>query len=120
MLGAHRWLPTDLEIESQVLKVLLSLVGPRASQVVLVVKNLPAITGDIRDTGPIPGSGRSPGERNGNPLQYSCWKNPMDRGALCAKVHGGHKELDMIEHLSHIRPNPAASAALSILRASLP
>ena len=45
MLRAHRWLPTDLEIESQVLKVLLSLVGPRASHVALVVKNLPAVVG---------------------------------------------------------------------------
>ena len=90
-----------------------------ASQVMLVIKNPLANAGDIRDTGSIPGSGRSPGEGNGNPLQYSCSKNPMDRGALCTTVHGGHKELDMIEHLSHIRPSPAASAALSALWASL-
>ena len=44
----------------------------------------------------------------------------MDRGAFGATVHGGHKELDMIEHLSHVRPSPAASAALSMLQASLP
>ena len=69
MLRAHQWLPTDLEIESQALKVLVSLVGPRASQVALVVKNLPAIVGDIRDTGSIPGSGRSPGEGNGSPYK---------------------------------------------------
>ena len=43
------------------------------------VKNLPANAGDM---GSIPGSGRSPGEKNGNPLQYSCLGNPMDRGAL--------------------------------------
>ena len=48
----------------------------------LVVKNLPADAGDIRDVGSIPGSGRSPGEGNGNPLQYSCLENPMDRGSL--------------------------------------
>ena len=54
---------------------------------VLVVKNLPANAGDIRDAGSIPGSGRSPGERNGNPLQYSCLENPMDRGAWQATVH---------------------------------
>ena len=54
----------------------------------LVVKNPPAKAGDIRDTGSIPGSGRSPGEGNGNPLQYSCLKNPMDRGAWWATVHG--------------------------------
>ena len=47
----------------------------------LVVKNPPANTGDIRDTGLIPGLGRSSGEGNGNPLQYSCLGNPMDKGA---------------------------------------
>ena len=44
--------------------------------------------GHSRDTGSIPGSGRSPGERNGNPLQYSCLENPMDRGAWRATAHG--------------------------------
>ena len=53
----------------------------------LVVKNPPADAGDIRDTGSIPGLGRSPGERNGNPLQYSCLENPMDRGDWQATVH---------------------------------
>ena len=43
----------------------------------------------------IPGSGRSPGDRNGSPLQYSCLGNPMDRGAWQATVHGATKELDM-------------------------
>ena len=43
---------------------------------------------DIRDVGSILGSGRSPGEGNGNPLQYSCLENPMDGGALWATVHG--------------------------------
>jgi len=56
--------------------------------VALVVKNLPANAGDARDAGSIPGSGRSPGEGNGNPLQYSCLGNPMDRGAWQATVHG--------------------------------
>ena len=46
-----------------------------------VVKNLPANAGDAGDAGLIPGSGKSPGEGNGNPLQYSCLKNSMDRGA---------------------------------------
>ena len=50
-----------------------------------VVKNLPAKAGD---KGSIPGSGRSPGGRHGNPLQYSCLENPMDRGAWRATVHG--------------------------------
>ena len=58
-----------------------------ASQVVLVLKNLPASAGDIRDVGLIPGSGRSPGGGNGNPLQYSCLENPMDREAWQATVH---------------------------------
>ena len=44
-----------------------------------VVKNLPANAGDPGDTGLIPGSGKSPGEENGNPLQYSCLENPMDK-----------------------------------------
>ena len=59
----------------------------RASQVVLVVKNTPPNTGNLRDAGSIPGSGRSPGEGNGNPLQYSCLGNSMGRGALQATVH---------------------------------
>ena len=59
-----------------------------ASQVVPVVKNLPANAGDARDTGSIPGLGRSPGEGNGNPLRYSCLENPMDRRAWWAVIHG--------------------------------
>ena len=62
-----------------------------------MVKNLPANAEDARDVGLIPGSGRSPGERNGNPLQYSCLRNPMDRGA-CWTSPGGCKELDVTEH----------------------
>ena len=54
---------------------------------VLVVKNLLASAGDIRDMGLIPGSGRSPGGGHGNPLQYSCLENPMGRGAWQATVH---------------------------------
>ena len=50
-------------------------------------KNLPTNAGDARDMGSIPGSGRSPGGGHGNPLQYSCLENPMDRGALRATVH---------------------------------
>ena len=58
-----------------------------ASQVALVVKNLLANAGDIRDTGLIPGSGRSPGGGIGNPLWYSCPENSMDRGAWLVTVH---------------------------------
>ena len=55
------------------------------------------------DQGLIPGLGRSPGEGNGKPLQYSCLESPMDKGAWRATVHGGHKELDMTEwlHFEH-------------------
>ena len=49
------------------------------------------------DPGSMPGSGRSPGEGNGNPLQYSGLENSMDRGAWQATVHGGHKESDTTE-----------------------
>ena len=52
-----------------------------ASQVVLLVKNPPANAGDVRDAGSIPRLGRSPGEDNGNPFQYTFLENPMDRGA---------------------------------------
>ena len=52
-----------------------------------VVKNLPANAGDTRDMGSIPGLGRSTGGGNGNPLQYSCLQNSMDRGAWWATVH---------------------------------
>ena len=57
-----------------------------------MIYNLPDNAGDIRDAGSIPGLGRSPGEGNGSPLQYSCLGNPMDRGAWWATVHGVAKE----------------------------
>ena len=53
----------------------------------IVVKNPPASKGDIRDVDSIPGSGKSPGVGNVNPLQYSCLENVMDRGAWWAAVH---------------------------------
>ena len=53
-----------------------------------MVKNPPAFAGDTGDVGLIPGSGKSPGGGNGNPLQYSCLGNPMNRGAWWATVHG--------------------------------
>ena len=52
-----------------------------------MVRNLPANTGDSGDAGSIPGSGRFPGEENGNPLQYSCLENSIDRGAWPTTVH---------------------------------
>ena len=68
-----------------------------ASQMALVVKNPPASAGDIRDAGLIPGLERSPGEGNGNPLQFSCLENPMDRGAWQAIIHRVAKKLDTTE-----------------------
>ena len=59
-----------------------------------MVKNPPANAGDA--LGSIPGSGRSPREGNGNPLQYFCLENPMDRGAWQATVHGVTKESDTL------------------------
>ena len=60
-----------------------------ASQVALVGKEwlLAPDAGDVRDAGSVPGLGRSPGEGHGNPLQYSCLENPLDRGAWWATVH---------------------------------
>ena len=66
------------------------------------IKNLPANAGD---TGLIPGLGRSPGEENGNPLQYSCLGNPTNRGTWWATVCGVAKELDMTQQLNNINTN---------------
>ena len=63
-----------------------------------MVKNLPA---NARDLGLIPGSERSPGEENGNPLQYSCLGNPMERGAWQVTVYGVAKELNTMERLNN-------------------
>ena len=68
-----------------------------------MVKNPPANAEDVRDSGSIPGSGRSPGGKNGNPLQYSCLGNPMDRGGWQATVHGVTKEVDKTERLNNNR-----------------
>ena len=60
-----------------------------------MLKNLPANAGD---TGSMPGLGISPAGANGNPFQYSCLGNPMNRGAWQATVHGVAKESDMTKH----------------------
>ena len=70
------------------------------SQVALVVKNLPTNAGDIRDTGSIPRSGRSPRVGNGNPFQYSCLENPMDRAAWWATICSVTKSQTQLKHLS--------------------
>ena len=64
-----------------------------------MVKNPPANAGAAGDTGSVHGSGKSLGGGNGNPLQYCCWDNPMDRGAWRASPWG-HKESNMIDRLS--------------------
>ena len=71
-----------------------------AFQVVLVVKNLPAIAGDVRTVGSIPGLGRCPGGGHGNPVQYSCLENPIDRGAWRATVHRVAKSQTRLKWLS--------------------
>ena len=72
----------------------------RASQVALVVNNLPANAGDVRGTCFIPGSGRYQGGGHGNPLQYSCLENPMDRGAWQATVHRVTQSQTQLKQLS--------------------
>ena len=65
----------------------------------IVVKNQPASAGGTRDASSVPGLGRSPGEGNGNALQYSCLENPSDRGAWWATyIPYGQKESDVTEH----------------------
>ena len=70
------------------------------SQVALVVKNLPASAGHIRDMGSVPGWGRPTGEENGNPFQYSCLQNPMDRVAWRAIVHRAAKSQTQLSDLA--------------------
>ena len=94
---------------------------------VLVVKNLPANAGDVRDVSSIPVVGRCPGRRHGNPLQHSCLENPMDRGAWWTRVHGIIKsQFSSVQLLSRVQlfaaPWTAArQASLSITNSrSLP
>ena len=68
--------------------------------VALVVKNLPANAGDVREAGSIPGWGRSPGGGNGNPLLYSCLENPIDRGAWLATVQSVINSQTQLKRLS--------------------
>ena len=65
-----------------------------------MVKNLPAKAGDVRDKGLIPGSGRFPGEGNGNPFQYSCLENHMDGGGWWAAVRRVMKSWTQLKQLS--------------------
>ena len=67
------------------------------SQGLLMVKSPSAVAGDVRDVGSIPGSGRSPGGRHGNPLQYSCLENPQGQTSLADYSPWSRKESDMTE-----------------------
>ena len=75
-----------------------------------VVKNLPSNAGDV---GLILGAGRSPGEGNGNPLQYSCQGNAMDREAWWASDNGVTKESDMTQQLSNDNPRLCSINAMT-------
>ena len=83
----------------------------------LVVKNPCANEGDAGDMGSVPELGRFPREGNGNPLQYSCLENPMDRGAWWATVPSGHKESDTTEGLSRDATTP--DTTMPLIRAQL-
>ena len=83
-----------------------------ASQVALVVKNLPASEGDVRDVGSTLGLGRSPGEGIGNPLQYSCLGSCMDRGAWRATVHGVTKSRIWLNTHTHMVKNTSWRGSL--------
>ena len=75
----------------------------RASQLALVLKNLPANAGDMRDMGSIPGSGRSPEGGHNNPLQNSCLENSTNRGATVRRVAENQT------HLKHLAGRPSMS-----------
>ena len=76
---------------------------------------------DIRDVGSILGSGRSPGGRHGNPLQYSCLENPMDRGTWRAAVHGVVKSWTQLKQLStHALPKRCQTRAVPLIISSTP
>ena len=79
-----------------------------------VVQNLPVNAGDTGDSGLIPGSGRSPGGGNGNPLQHSCLGNPIDRGTWRATVHGV-AESDMTEHTASTHTCPEIPRLMNLI-----
>ena len=84
----------------------------KSSHVALVVKNPPANGGDSRDTGSIPALGRSPGEGNGDPLQYSCLGNPVDRGIWQSTVHGVTKSWAQLSTCTHTHTQKLKSTYL--------
>ena len=85
-------------------------------EVALVVKNSPANEGDVTDVVSIPGLGRSPGEGHGNPFEYPCLEDPMDRGAWRATVHGVTKSQIPLKWLSMHRPPEKPSRQTSLIQ----
>ena len=79
-----------------------------------MVKIVPDNAGDARDVGSIPGWGRYPDKGNGNPLQYSCLGNPMDRGAWRATVHGVAKSQTRLSTHAHIINNHQLASSFSV------
>ena len=94
-------LPEEEKKKITTFKLWIKLAWNWAIQVVLMIKNLLANAGDLRNVGSIPGSGRSPGGGHGNPLEYSCLENPMDRGVWWATGHGVAKSWTQTEQLKH-------------------
>ena len=96
----------EYSLKAQVVKNLLAMWETRVQSRVGTIpwrRTPPANAGDARDLGLIPGLGRSPGGGNGNPLQYSCLENPMDRGAWQAAVQGVAKsQTGLSEHASYV------------------
>ena len=78
-----------------------------------VVKNPPAIAGDAGDVGLVPGLGRSPWVGNGNPLQFSCLENPMDRGTWQATVHGVTESWTQLNTHTHTHAHPHTHTYIS-------
>ena len=119
---SEKWLLIGTRFIGGLTKMLWNYIMVRASQVVPVVKNQPANAGDIRDvsvTGLIPGLGRSPGVGHGNPLQYSCLENPMERGAWQATVYRVTQSWTWLKQLSIHRGCTTLYICLKILNYTL-
>ena len=99
LVGYHPWGHKESDTTER-LSIAQHILYLKACQVALVVKNPPANSGNIRDVDSVPGSGRSPGEGHGNPLQYSCLENPHGQRNPAGYSPMGHKESDTTEQLS--------------------
>ena len=88
MITQSRWFVLTELVTTDFLKSFNFTLFLYRSMAIQLIKTTPANAGDTRDVGSIPGSGRSPRVGNGNPFQYSCLKNPMEREAWQSRVHG--------------------------------